>query len=361
MRIAEFVTSEWPYPVPDGVVYAPLDIVGPLANGFVAAGHQVDWYAPKGTTTSANVIDYGFSPLSQSTDWESKTPDYRTRMALFYDGVYLSHLAQNSEQYDIIHLHSTRICLPFARLMKKPVIITLHSSISASVSPNARAYVEPHKDLKNVQYISISKKQQTFLPDIPYAATIYHGIELDGHPWSATGGDRWIFVGRIIPEKGVDIAIRLAKKLGQGLDIIGPYYPDDPKDKAFFEEKIKPAVDGKQIKYHGAMKREKILPLYAQAKGFIFPVLWEEAFGLTVIESMASGTPVVAFNRGSMPELIENGKTGFVVEDEEAMFEAMKNIDKIDRNNCRAAVQAKFSVQAMVNNYLKVFNSVGSI
>lgn len=355
MKIAEFVTSEWPYPVPDGVVYAPLDVVIPLANGFVKAGHHVDWYGPKGTTTLANLKDYSFSPLALSPDWDSKTPDYRTRMSLFHDGVYLSHIAQNAEDYDIIHFHSTRICLPFARLIKKPVLITLHSSISSTVSPNARAYVEPHLDLKNVQYIGISKKQQSFIPEIPYAATIYHGIDLKNYTWSPTGGDRWIFVGRIIPEKGVDIAIRLAKRLGQGLDIIGPYYPDEPHQKSFFEEKIKPAIDGEQIKYLGAMKREDLLPLYAKAKGFIFPVLWEEAFGLTVIESLASGTPVVAFHHGSMPEIIQNGKTGFVVENEEAMFEAMKKIDQIDRKACRADAEERFSVEAMVNNYLRVF------
>lgn len=352
MKIAEFVTPEYPYPVPPGVVYAPLDVVAPLVEGLVGLGHEVTWYAPKDTQTSAELKTFGFSSLYASERWNKQPPDLRPGLVNFQYVVFLSHLVKEAANYDVIHLHSTRLALPFARLINKPIVMTLHNPMGTG---NAHLYVDAHRDLKNVYYVSISDNQRLPEPDLQYISTIYHGLDLKHHPWSVNVGERWLWAGRIIPEKGADVAIRLAKQLNVPLDIAGPYYPDNEVNNSYFKNKIEPLFDGDQVRYLGALPRPKLLEAYAQSKGFIFPLQWDEPFGLTAIEALAAGTPVFTLNRGSMPEIIENGKTGFVANNEAKLLEAMKSVSSIDRRACRASAEERFSAGRMVNDYVNTF------
>lgn len=353
MKIAEFVSAELPYPLPKGEVFAPIDVVWQLAESFVKSGHDVTWYAPKGTSTSAKIKDFGIEPVRLKKFWQEKNDAGRAIQSIFYDTVMLSRLTQESDQYDVIHLHSTRVSLPFCRLMTRPVVITLHNPFDSEFAVEQTLL---HSDLKNVHYVSISDNQRQNNPSINYAKTIYHGLNLDQHPWTEKGGDRWLFVGRIVPNKGAHTAIEIIKKAGAKLDIIGPTYDDD-KNQNYFETQIKPHVDNNNIRYLGPMSKEELYSYYfPAARGFIFPLEWDEPFGLTVIESLAAGTPVVTFPKGSMSELIENGKTGYLSRSVEEAVIAVKNIDQISRSYCRYVVEQRFSINRVVEDYLETFS-----
>lgn len=356
MKIAEFVTSEYAYPITDGTVFAPLDVVANLTEGWVKAGHDVAWYAPEGTKTNAQLVSLSNTPVQQSPTWQAKNQAGQLIYSIFMDSVFLSHLAKDSSRYDVIHLNSLRLALPFARLIDKPVVITLHDPLSTD---SAKDYLRQHSDLKNVHFISISDNQREPMPDLPYASTIHHGLTLQDHPWSESAGQKWIYTGRIVPEKGVAIAAKLIKEAGEQLDIYGPVYQSDKKSSEYFENEIKPLVDGEQIRYMGAVARDHLVKdIYPQAKGFIFPLQWEEPFGLTVIEAMAAGVPVVTFPRGSMKEIIEHGKTGYLVQDEAQMLEAIKSIGSINRKDCREHAERSFSSDRVVADYLRVFEQL---
>ena len=352
MKIAQFVTASYSYPLPAGVVFAPLETTNLLIDGLLARGHDVSWYIPKGAETRAKVRDFGIVPSQLDKRWKKMTATQKTSIHLFSEALFLSRLADEAKEYDIIHIHSFLLALAFARLIKdRPVVFTLHNPLTdAHVQANALA----HKDLKNVFFISISNNQRKPLPDLNYLATIYHGLEMEKIAWSAKPGRRWVWVGRIVPEKGPDIAIKLAHRLNLELDIIGPI-PKDPIKSTFFVKKIKPYIDGKQIRYLGAKSYQNVLKAFAAAKGFLFPLRWEEPFGLTYIESLACGTPVVTFNRGAASEIIESGHTGFVVETEGEMEKAILRIEEIDRSKCRRAVEERFNAKRVVEEHIQAY------
>jgi len=341
MKIAQFVTASYSYPLPTGVVFAPLETTNLLINGLLARGHDVTWYIPKGAKTRAKVRDFGITPSQLDKRWKRITATQKTSIHLFSEALFLSRLAAEAKEYDIIHIHSFLLALAFARLIKdRPVVFTLHNPLTdVHVEANALA----HKD-----------NQRKPLPDLNYLATIYHGIEVEKIAWSAKPGRRWLWVGRIVPEKGPDIAIRLAHRLNLELDIIGPI-PKDPIKSTFFVKKIKPYIDGKQIRYLGARSYQNVLKAFAAAKGFLFPLRWEEPFGLTYIESLACGTPVVTFNKGAASEIIESGRTGFVVETEREMEKAVLRIEEIDRSKCRRVAEERFNAQRVVEEHLQAY------
>jgi len=355
MRIVEFVSSELPYPLPKGEVFAPIDVVAQLTEGFKSAGHEVIWYAPKGTQTKVELRDCDIEPVRSQKFYQEKNDASRAIQSIFFDTVILTNLIKASEEFDVIHLHSTRLALPFCRLVNKPVIITLHNPFDSDF---AIEQTRLHKDLKNVHYVSISNNQRHNNPGIQYVKTIYHGLNLDQHPWTEESGDRWLFVARIVPNKGADIAIEIAKKASVKLDIIGPTYDDD-KNRQYFETKIKPHVDGVNIRFLGALPQKDLFTHhYPSAKGLLFPLQWDEPFGLTVIESLAAGSPVVCFPKGSMPELIEDGKTGFLPKTVDEAVSAVKNIGQISRSYCRYVAEQRFSMDRVVTDYLNVFEQL---
>lgn len=357
MKIAEFVSSEYPYPLPPGVVYAPINIVGSLADRFCQAGHKVTWLAPIGTKTPARVESFGIRPVRLQRRWSKIADQEQAFVAIpgFYDSVFLSHLARIANQFDIVHLHNPRIGLPFARQIDCPVVMTLHSPTG---TPTSNAYIKAHEDLDNVHYVAISEYQRQRLPEPTRAVTIYHGLDVEQIPWSNRVGRRWLFAGRMVKNKGPHIAIKLAKKLGEPLDLAGPIHLSSQEDTSFFKTEIKPHLDGKQIRYLGSKSSRDLQKLYLKAKGFLFPLQWDEPFGLCVVEAMAAGTPVVAFPRGSLPELVDDGKTGFLVKSEISMLKAMQKIDQLNRQSCREVVAERFSLKQAADNYLKLFEQL---
>ncbi len=356
MKIAEFVTADLPHPYPKDQVFAPLDTATLLIDRLVEHDFDVTFYAAEGTKSKAKVRSFGIEPVRSLDGWDTFAQTKKDHLSVLYGAAFLSHIVDECEQYDVIHLHTFFLALAFARLMPhKPIVVTLHNPLTGI---HVQSNLDLHRDLKNLHYISISNNQRLGRPDLSYAATIYHGLNVDDLPWSDTSSERWIFVGRVVPDKGAHIAVRLAKQAGIALDVIGPNYLDDPTNAKYFHEEIEPHIDGQTIRYLGAKSHEELTEIYAQAKGHLFPLQWEEPFGLTVIEALAAGTPTVAFKRGSLPEIIEHGKNGFIVETESEMLESIKKIDTIDRSVCRASAQKRFSAERVLADHIKVFSDV---
>jgi len=210
---------------------------------------------------------------------------------------------------------------------------------------------------KDQYYVSISDKQRAPLPNLKYISTIYHGLSLSEFPYSDKKEDYLLFVGRITPQKGVFEAIKTAKILKKKLVILGT----PPKGSLYFEKKIKPLVDGVNIEVHGFVEKKSLYDFMKRACCLIFPIQWEEPFGLVMIEAMATGTPVVAFNRGSVSEVIKDGETGFVVSSRkgvQGLVSAISKINKIKSSDCRSYVEKRFSIEKMVEEYEKAYQKV---
>jgi glycosyltransferase involved in cell wall biosynthesis len=208
----------------------------------------------------------------------------------------------------------------------------------------------------NQHFVSISNNQRRDAPDLPYAETIYNGVDLDAFAFSPDAEDYLLIAGRVIPEKGFKEAIELAKTTGDRLLMIGPVYPDQ---QGYFNQYIKPHLSDK-ILYLGMMEQAQLVKYYQKAKAFITPIQWEEPFGLTAIEAMACGTPVISLNRGAASEIIVQGKTGFVVASMGEMADAVRRVGEISRAECRLHVEQNFSNELMVDRYEKVFRKIVS-
>jgi len=252
----------------------------------------------------------------------------------------------------LLHIHPPDRALPLALSHPKvPVFYTLHDPIYSWKTEVFSMFASP-----NQHYISISDAQRKPAPNLNYAATIYNGIDLGAFPFSGSHDDYLLFIGRLQPEKGLAEAVQIARMTGEKLLIIGP-----PVTGEYWDKKVTPYL-GDKIQYLGFMPREKLFKYYQRAKATLVPIQWEEPFGLILTESMACGTPVIAFEKGSVPEIVIDGKTGFIIKDNnlEAMAGAVKKIGEINRADCRKHVEQNFSIQKMVDGYEKVFLKIVS-
>jgi len=355
LRIATMVTGHFPTPPPEGIVYAPMDIAVEVSEGLTKKGHLVDFFGPEGTKVNVNKnISAGLKPLNQpGADKITKGPNVgaaeSNKIFNLWDQYLIAKMfqaAQNGE-YDLLHVHPADRALPLALANPKiPIFYTLHDPIYPWRAQIFSMFASP-----NQYYVSISDAQRKPAPNLNYAATIYNGVDLNTFSYSADHDDYLLFLGRIQPEKGVAEAIQVAQKTGDKLFIIGP-----PVTGAYWDKKIAPFLNDK-IKYLGFVPRDQIFKYYQRAKATLVPIQWEEPFGLVLTESMACGTPVVAFDRGSVPEIVIDGQNGFIIKnnDIEAMAEAVKKIGSINRADCRAHVEKNFSIERMVERYEEMF------
>jgi glycosyltransferase involved in cell wall biosynthesis len=265
----------------------------------------------------------------------------------FYEQLMISKIYQmnQKEKFDLIHIHPYRRGIPFAPLTKTPTIFTIHDPIKEF----AKFQLEKTKDQPNTYLISLSNAQRKPLPKLNYLATVYNGIDLKNFKFNKKPKDFFIAVGRFVPEKGIDLAILAAKKAKIKLKIAG-----GPPKGEFWEKKIKPYLN-KDIQYLGMIDYLKIGNFYKKAKGLLVPIRWQEPFGLYFIEAMACGTPVISFDKGSAREIIKDKKTGFIIKNLKEMIKAIREIDKIKREDCRELVEEKFTIERMVKEYEKVF------
>jgi len=325
-------------------------IVAMLCDGLTDKGHEVTLFASPGSTAKGNLISVFDKPLLDAKIawsnpiWNLRNLSLATEMA-------------NKGKFDIIHSHLDLWSLFFCNLTKTPVLHTMHNPLylanaDANKDDRLRLFKEEAKRT-NIVFISQSAKKQAmvdFLSD--KARVIYNGIDLSHFKFNAKSGDHFVWIARMNKHKGVENAIAACEKLGKKLLLAGRI---DPTQQEYFKKIIKPHLNGK-IKYVGELTEEQLSDFYGQALATLYPIEWEEPFGLVVVESMACGTPVIAYRRGSMPELINDGKTGFVIDSNiSKLTEAMEKVGQINRLAVRKSVEEKFSKERMVDEYEKLY------
>jgi glycosyltransferase involved in cell wall biosynthesis len=351
LRIAIFCTNEWPTPPPATTFYAPLWIAYYLAEGLAKRGHQVFYFGSKESKLNyAKLVSFGLPAIKYNKELSPFLPNFNESVVSFYEYLMVSKIYQmdQKKKFDIIHIHPYRRCIHFAPLSKTPTVITIHDPIEKFV----KHQLVWTKKIPQIFFVSISKAQRRPLPNLNYIATVYNGLDLKNYRFNPKPKDYFVAAGRFVPEKGIDLAILAARKAKVRLKIAG-----GPAKGKFWEEKIKPYL-GKDIEYIGMVDYLKMGDFYRQAKALIYPHRWQEPFGLVFIESMACGTPVITFRRGSAPEVVKDKKTGFIVKNFPQLVGAIKKIDLLDRFTCRRWVEEKFTVEKMVENYEKVYYKV---
>lgn len=358
MRIAMFCSGRFPTPPKEDVIFAPLWVASFLAEEMVKKGHKVTLFGARGSKSKGKVVDLGLPPLEMHPTLPNCVDIRKDRVINFYEQIYISDIYRRAEagEFDVIHIHPVDMAINFAVNSSVPTVFTLHDPISCW-----RKFIyELYPKNKNIHFVSISESQRGPSKKINYIDTIYNGIDVEKYEFDGKGGDYLFEASRIVPLKGFDLAIKIAQNSGMALKIAGEIL-----DREYWEEKIKPFI-GSKISYEGMVSPFNLPLLYRKAKAFIFPLQWEEPFGLVMIEAMACGTPVIAFDRGSVKEVVKDGVTGFVVPplnkkgepNIEGMAEAVRKINSIDRTACRRHVEENFTLEKMVEKYEKVYEKI---
>lgn len=325
-------------PVPP-ITYGGTELViSWLTEELVKRGHEVTLLASGDSKTSANLL-----PIWPKSLWRTKLSAPHAVFALIYE-----KLSQIQEEFDIIHDHCEFYTAPFAPFLKRPLVSTIHH-------PMYEELIILFKKFPQINYVAVSKNQKRSAPGVNFVKTIYHGLPIEKYPFNPNPKDYLLWLSKISPEKGPAEAIEVAKKSGQKLIISGNILAEFGD---YFDYRLKPLIDGEKIQFVGAANFEKKIELFQNAKAFLYPVKRPEPFGLVVIEAMACGTPVIAYKEGALPELIKDGKTGFLVSNQEEMIEALKKIDEINRLDCKRHVSRKFSLRKMVNKYEALYYKI---
>ncbi|OGD89544.1 hypothetical protein A3F45_01435 [Candidatus Curtissbacteria bacterium RIFCSPHIGHO2_12_FULL_41_17] len=316
-------------------------VVYSLCEELVKRGHEVTLFASGDSKSSAKLISVYPVHLRAA-----KIPDLYGTNDLTMLNIGTAYSMQ--EEFDLIHDHCGSLSLASANICRKPMLMTMHGPFT---SYNRRIF----EKLTNPGIVTISKAQARLAPAINHLGTVYHGLSMESYPFGAKSGNYLLFVGRISMEKGVHLAIEVAQYLNLPLIIAAKL---DSVDMAYFNEYVGPKLSDNLIKWVGEVDEGERNKLMKNALCFLHPITWEEPFGLTLIEAMACGCPVVAIGKGSVAEIVEDGKTGFVVSDVYEMIEAVKNIDKIRRYTCRKHVLSNFNSRRMADEYEKIYDKL---
>lgn len=314
--------------------YGPWEqVTSLLAEGLVARGVDVTLFATLDSVTSAELD--GVSPVGYADN-----PGMDGRI---WEAMHVAHALSRSAEFDLVHNHLDWLPLAFAEHCHAPLLTTIHGFSGRAILP---AYARARS-----AYVSISDADRS--ADLAYAATIYHGIELEDFPFGPGGGDGLVAFGRVHPDKGTHAAIEIARRAGRPLTICGIV-----QDERYFDEQVAPHVDGEQVTYLGSVGPQRRGEILAGSAALLHPIGFDEPFGLSVVESMACGTPVVAYRRGSMAEVVDEGVTGFLVQSVEEAVAAVARIETIDRELCRARARERFGAARMVTDYLRLYHTI---
>ena len=339
LRIAQ-IAPLWETVPPPAYGGAEL-VVSLLTEELVRRGHEVTLFATGDSITQAKLEAIHPSALRL---------DPSVKECSVYEAIELSRVYQNADNFDIIHSHIGFTALACAQLVKTPTVHTLHGTFSLD---NQKAF----SSAKSQPYISISNTQREPRLGLNYVATVYNGIDPSTHRfYSEPETPPYLaFLGRLSPEKGTHHAIEIAKRTGYPLKIAGKV---DRVDVDYFEQEIKPHIDGEQIQYLGEANHVQKNRLMGNAIATLFPITWREPFGLVMIESMAAGTPVIALELGATSEVIRHEETGFLCQNIDECVAAVRRIDEIDRFDCRKHIENNFGVKQMVDGYEAVYRQV---
>ncbi len=316
--------------------YGPWErVVSLLTEGLIAAGVEVTLFATGDSLTRGNL-----HTVCPSGYEEDKSVDPHVWSVL-----HMSEVFEQAEKFDIIHNHFDFTPLTYSRLIETPLLTTIHGFSSPRILPVYQKY-----DSTSF-YVSISDADRA--PELDYIATIHHGIDLENFTFNPQPEDYLLYFGRVHPDKGTREAIDIAKQCDRRLIIAGII-----QDESYFREVIQPKIDDSQIRYIGSVGPDQRDLLLGNALALLHPINFAEPFGLSVVESIACGTPVIAFNKGSMSEIIQHGKTGFLVSTVEEAMDAVDSIPEIDRRACREDAERRFTVGRMVDQYIQVYEQI---
>ncbi|KLU06727.1 Mannose-6-phosphate isomerase, bifunctional enzyme [Rhodopirellula islandica] len=335
MRIAMLAPIAWRTPPK---AYGPWELVtSMLTEALVARGVDVTLFATLDSQTSGKLDGVVPAPYGDDPSIDAKVWEFR----------HLAHLFEQADQFDLIHNQADFPAHAFARMIDTPIVTTIHGFSSDRILPMYQAFQDV------VHYVAISDADRH--PSLRYAATIHHGIPIDQFPFQPKLSDDLLFFGRIHPDKGAAEAIAVARRSGRPLHMYGLI-----QDHQYHETHVVPADDGVHMTYHGVVGGKQRLDALGNARALLHLINFDEPFGLSVIEAMACGTPVIATRRGSMPELIEHGVTGFLVDNLEEANQAIERIDEIDRATVRRAVAERFSIDRMADAYQALYHRISN-
>jgi len=333
MRVAMLSPIAWSTPPKK---YGPWEyIVSLLTENLVKKGIDVTLFATGDSSTAGKLHSVYPRPYEEDKEMNVKV----------YESLHISEVFERADEFDIIHNHFDFLPLTYSGLVDTPVVTTVHGFSSRSILPVYKKYN------KKTFYVSISDSHRC--PELDYIATVLHGIEVESFPFNDKPQDYILFLSRLDKFKGIKDAIQIAKKAGMKLRIAG-FIPD----MEYYEKEIKHLIDNEQIIYEGHVDPEFKRELLSNARALIHPVHFDEPFGLGIVEAFACGTPVIAYNRGSMPELIRNGETGFVVSGIDEAVDALKKIGTVPRRRCREIAEKHYSADRMADEYIKVYENI---
>lgn len=346
MRIALLAP---PYlPVPPVGYGGTEKIVSLLADGLVEKGHDVTLFATGDSLTKAKLVSIFPKALGNSG---------LTKHDALLPLQHFAHCFRQASQFDIIHNHAQYLAMFLADFCPTPVVHTIHGSFYEGEVPQEKRDVL-HMFARH-NFVSISNNQRKGLSELNYVGTVYNGLVPEEYTYNENPqGQYLLWVGRITEKKGPAAAIEVSKRMKIPLVIAAAV---DPLDKPYFDAIVKPQIDGKLITFVGELTHETLDHLYGNAMATLFPIHWHEPFGLVMIESMACGTPVVAYDMGSVSEVIKDGKTGFIIPlgaGIEGLMHGVGRVETLQRGDCRLRVSELFSKETMVNGYISVYKRI---
>jgi glycosyltransferase involved in cell wall biosynthesis len=315
-------------------------VVSYLTEEMVRQGHEVTLYASGDSQTTARLVAGCPKALWRDDRIRETLPHHVRLMELVF---------RDRDRFDILHFHCDFLHFPILRRCPCPSVTTLHGLVHP---PDLEPLLREFGDMP---LVSISDSQRRPLPWANWRATVYHGLPADLFSFHERPDDYWAFLGRISPDKGLDKAIAIARASGKKLKVAAKIYPED---QAYYQQVIVPLLHdaGQEVEFVGEVGGPAKEAFLGGAQGLLFPIDWPEPFGLVMIEAMACGTPIVAFRRGSVPEVMADAATGFVVDDVAGAVAAVARAGGLDRRACRAAFLARFDAANMVRNYLTVYD-----
>ncbi|MCH7821615.1 MAG: glycosyltransferase family 4 protein [Proteobacteria bacterium] len=333
MRIAILSPVSWRTPPRH---YGPWEsVVSLLTEELVRMGLDVTLFATADSQTRGKLVAVCPRPYSED-------PAVIPKVA---ECLHISEVFERSADFDLIHNHFDFLPLSYSGLVETPVISTIHGFSSASIIPVYRKYnARGH-------YVAISESDKS--PQLDYIATIHHGIDISQFAFSGAKGKYLLFFGRIHPDKGVSEAIEVARRVGIKLVIAGII-----QDHDYFATQVEPHIDGTAVEYLGSIGQHRKADVLGAAQALLHLISFDEPFGLSLIEAMACGTPVIAFRRGSMAEIIRHGETGYIVDDIDEAVQAVAAAETIDRSACRADVEQRFTNTRMARDYIRVYEQI---
>jgi glycosyltransferase involved in cell wall biosynthesis len=315
-------------------------VVSYLTEELVSLGHEVTLFASGDSVTNARLIPGSKRSL--------RLDEYCEDQLVHHIGM-LQLLLDHSEEFDVVHFHIDYLHFPLSRLIRLPHVTTLHGYLGI---PDLKPFYAAFRDMP---VISISQQQRTPLPEINWVGNVYHGLPADLLEPRYSEGKYLAFLGRVSPEKGLERAIDIALRSEVPLKIAAKI---DKKDEEHFEQRIRTLLDHPLLEFVGEISEKEKNDFIGNAIALLFPISWQEPFGLVMIESLACGCPVVAYNIGSVSEVIDDGVTGFIVADQENAVQAVGNIRLISRRECRRVFDERFTASRMTQDYLSVYSRI---